>query len=232
MINLPSDLRPGDQMFGPIGGKAGDLIVGPGQLLLASWKHRLSWRTWWRIRHAATVVTAGDAVMGERPTIGQAMPNGFEIVDLRDDQWSEDYVFIRPRWRDPLQGDRAADVARRMRDKRVGYSYATYVRLAAHRTPIPTPHLDKYVNRVDAEGYPVQAICSQANDFVLTKSGGLTADGKVFDDGRAHADVVPSELYLRLLELRPVAVCRPGRVLTMHAGAGLLSAGSIPRELL
>lgn len=239
MINSPADLRPGDQVFGPISGLAGDLIVGPGQMLLAPWRHRLTWRTWWRIRHAGWVVQAeGPDRSHEGHThrshalIGQSMPGGFEVVPLRPDQWSEDFVFIRPRWRDDRQGDRLAEIAHRMVVKGVDYGFPTYARLAAHKVRVPTPFLDRWVERVDDDGYPRQAICSQANDFALTESGGLTADGKVFDDGRAHADVVPSELYLRLLELRPVAVCRPGRLLTMHAGAGLLNAGSIPRELL
>jgi hypothetical protein len=219
-------------MFGPIGGLAGDLIVGPGQFLLAPWKHRLSWKTWRRIRHAGTIVAAGNPDLGDWPLVGQAMPNGFEVVPLGSKRWTADFVYIRPRWRDPGQGERAAEVARRMRDKRVGYSYATYVRLAAHRTPIPTPHLDRYVNRVDADGYPVQAICSQANDFILSESGGLTPDGKVFDDGRAHADVVPSELYLRLLQLDPVAVCKPGKLTRTAPGAARLGARAIPDDLL
>jgi hypothetical protein len=215
-------------MFGPIGGLVGNTIVGPGQMLLAPWRERLTWKTWWRIRHAGWVVDQHRGTV----MIGQAMAGGFEIVRLRAGQWSPDYVFIRPRWRSEDQGARLAGIAHQMVEKRIKYGFPTYARLAAHKSRIPTPHLDRWVERVDADGYPREAICSQANDFALTRSGGLTESGEVFTDGRAHHDVIPSALYLRLLALNPVAVCRPGKVLVSRQARGLTGIGSIPADLL
>ncbi len=214
MIVSPADLRPGDAVFGPIGGWVGNTIVRPGQLALAPWRSLLSWRTWWRINHVAMVVETNPVVM-----IGQAMPKGFEIVPLRDDQWSADYVFIRPRYWNGGPGSGplpnaaasgAAETLRKLWERKVGYGFAAYPRLAAHRLDIPVPRLDRHVQRTDAKGVPLEAICSQAIDWALTRAGGLDGNGHVFNDGRKPFDVVPSELYLRLLALAPAEVCRPG----------------------
>ncbi len=64
-------LRPGDLMFGPIGGFVpGVLPVGVGQLLLADRTARLSWRRWWRYRHVGVVTAA--SVHYEGPTVRHA----------------------------------------------------------------------------------------------------------------------------------------------------------------
>lgn len=177
--------------------------------------------------------------------IGQAMPKGFEIVPLRDDQWSADYVFIRPRYLADNAGEVAAAArglvgtpsnatadgaraaVRLMWERKVGYGFAAYPRLAAHRIDIPAPRLDRYVQRVDADGVPLEAICSQAIDWALTRAGGLDGKGHVFDDGRKPFDVVPSELYLRLLALGPVDVVRPGKgsITSTAAHASRMSTG-------
>lgn len=206
MIVQPKDLRAGDLMFGPIGGAVGAL-VGAGQTVIAPWKSLLSWTTWRRIRHAAMVTEATDG----RVMIGQAMPNGFEVVPLRPDQWNADYVFIRPRYTEG-QAQAVADTAQEMARRGIGYSFADYSAIAAHRLHVPAPHLDRYIAQTDADGYPLRAICSQAVDFALTRAGGLDGNGHVFDDGRLSQDVVPAELYVRLLQLDPVNVIRPGKV--------------------
>lgn len=216
MIGGLKDLRVGDLVFCPIGGAVGKLIVGPGQLLLAPWRSLLTWKTWWEIRHVAMVLEAATPNRG--PMIGQAMPRGFEIVELGADRWREDHVFIRPRYladresEATLATSRGATLAaRELSDARVGYGFAAYPRLAAHRTGVPSPLLDGWVSRVDQRGVPREAICSQAVDWALTRAGGLDGKGHVFDDGRRPFDVVPSELYLRLLTLNPLAVVRPSK---------------------
>lgn len=209
-------LRPGDLMIGPIDGFIpGAFPVGAGQFVVAPWKHRLTYRTWRRWRHAATVVRAAtpdyargaftDAV-GHGPFIGQAMPSGFETVEIGAEHWTPDFMFIRPRY-SPGQGMAVALHAEEMTERKIPYGWLDYVRIAAHRTPIPTPHLDRHVSAVDEDGYPLRAICSQAVDAQLTMAG-----FEVFDDGRRPQDVIPSELGLRLLDLGPELVIRPGVV--------------------
>lgn len=224
MIITINDLRPGDLMFGPIGGPAGGLVRW-GQAFTAPWRSLLTWKTWWRINHVAMITERGGP--HRMPMIGQAMPRGFEIVPMRLDQWSADYVFIRPRYAEPLndQGD-MPNVAsalepvrqvRRLAEDRVGYGFAAYPRLAAHRLRIPSPLLDRWVQRTDPRtGLPLESICSQAMDWALTEAGGLDGRGHVFDDGRQPFDVVPSELYVRLLSLDPVDVVRPGKAMMVR----------------
>jgi hypothetical protein len=220
VISSVNDLRPGDVVFGPISGPAGHLVRW-GQVFTAPWRSLLTWKTWWRINHVAMVTERGDGV--SLPMIGQAMPTGFEIVPLQAYQWSPDYVFIRPRygvWVDhedhpPLAtAMEAVRQVRRLAEARVGYGFAAYPRLAARRLKIPSPSLDRWVQRTDpATGLPLESICSQAIDWALTQAGGLDGEGHVFDDGRKPFDVVPSELYVRLLALDPVDVIRPGKAM-------------------
>jgi hypothetical protein len=205
-----ADLRPGDLMFGPISGWVGDVVVGPGQILVAPWKHQLSWRTWWRVRHCATVMEAdGGRPLGRPPTIAQAMPSGYEQVEIGPEHWTADYVYIRPPYR-PGQADKVAYHALEMARRKVPYSFADYAAITAHRANVPAPHLDAYIARTDADGYPVRSICSQGVDAQLTLAGGFDVEGHVFADGRLPQDVVPSELYLLLLGLPGVLVMRPG----------------------
>jgi hypothetical protein len=205
VIVQAKDLRPGDLMFGPIGGAVGESI-GACQTVIAPWKSLLTWKTWWRLRHAAIVTGQSDGYV----TIGQAMPSGFEVVPLRPDQWNPDYVFIRPRYAEG-QAQAVAETAGEMARRGIGYSFADYAAIAAHRLHVPAPHLDRFIGQADADGYPLRSICSQAVDFALTRSGGLDGHGHVFDDGRLSQDVVPAELYVRLLQLDPVNVIRPGK---------------------
>jgi hypothetical protein len=204
-LSTLADLRPGDLYFGPIGGSAGRL-VGAGQLLVAPWKHQLTWRTWWKIRHCGVVVAATP----EGPLIAQAEPRGMDLAAVGTQRWTPEYVYIRPAY--PLQGqaDAVAELAMDMVDAKIPYAFEDYAAIFAHRLHLPVPHLDRFIAAVGPGGLPKRAICSQAVDAVLTLSGGL-AGGHVFDDGRLPQDIVPAELYLRLLEMTPELIIRPGK---------------------
>ena len=208
-----TDLRPGDLAFCPIGGFIPGVIpVGAGQILFAPWKQRLSWRRWRMVRHAGTVTEASSSdffardhgAHGIGPMMAQAMPSGFEQVELGASRWTDSYVYIRPAYKDG-QAEDVAHHARQMVARKVPYGFEDYAAITAHRTHVPVPHLDRFIARVDADGYPRRSICSQAVDAQLTLSG-----FRVFSDGRLPQDVMPAELYLRLLELRPAAVFIPG----------------------
>lgn len=226
----PADLLPGDLMFGPIHGAAGNLIVGPGQIALAPWKNQLTWRTWWKIRHVAVVVAGstpdsvfplGGSAMGFAsgggPRIVQAMPSRAEEVELGSDHWTPEYVYIRPRYA-PGQAARVAVEAQDMARARIPYNWLDYLAIAQHRMHLPSPLLDRYVGAMDGHGYPARAICSQLADAALTMAG-----FHPFDDGRKPGDVTPADLYLRLLELDPALVIKPGVLLasTSANGGGL-----------
>lgn len=189
-------------MFGPIGGIVPGLFpVGVGQVLLADRKARLSWRRWWKIRHAGVVVEVGDASYADGsdpatlPRLVQAMPRGAEEISMRPDRhWTDAYVYIRPAWADPAVGNHpdfgyaVAHAARRY----VGtpYNFLTYGKLAAHHFHIPVPHLEKLIkSRKDM-------MCSQLMDQSLADAG-----YHVFNDGRLPQDVVPAELFRALIEL-------------------------------
>jgi hypothetical protein len=233
MISL-ADLRPGDIGFGTIHGFAGDWIVGPGQIAVAPWKHQLTWRTWWRTRHAVMVTQAADAdftVMarpdgtaathGRGPSIAQAMPHGMEEIEAGAEHWTAEWTYIRPRWLYPEQPDTAVWNTRQLVSRKIPYNWLDYAAIAAHRLHLPVPHLDRYVSAVDAAGYPLRAICSQAVDACLTMAGGLDGQGNVFNDHRLPGDVVPSELYLQLLYLGPEWIARPGAAQTTMRGMKL-----------
>jgi hypothetical protein len=213
-------LRPGDIMAGPIGGFVPGVVpVGVGQILMAPWKDRLSWRTWWRVRHLATVVQAArlpilptdgfasgfpDGRPATPPMVGQAMPHGYEVVELGAHRWTSDYTFIRPRYT-PGQATEVAVRALEMSYRKIPYGFLDYAAIPAHRLHLPIPDLDGYITAVDDAGYPLRVQCAQAVDAQLTMAG-----FHPYDDGRLPGDVYPSGLYLRLLELGPAAVIRPG----------------------
>ena len=243
-----SSLMPGDQVFGPIPGFGGPSVFA-GQWVLAPWKHRLSWRTWRHVQHTAIVVKAAgpnwrpDGGLVDAPLVGEAEPGGFRLTAIGMERWNPSWIYVRPRWLTEGQGARVAEVARMMALKKTPYGFADYVAIPAHRLRLPVPHLDAFISATDDDGFPLRAICSQANDFALTHAGGLYSPGataarlvgleyhdpdgrggRVFDDGRLQQDVVPSELYLRLLELRPELIIRPGTV-ALRAG----TSRGIPR---
>jgi hypothetical protein len=75
----------------------------------------------------------------------------------------------------------------------VGYSFADYFAIAAHRLHIPAPHLKAYIK---SSGH---MICSQFVDQVLFEN-----NYHLFNDGRWQGDVTPGDIYNRLLEIQDV----------------------------
>jgi hypothetical protein len=219
MIAL-ADVRPGDVVFGPIGGLVpGVFPVGAGQILLADRKARLSWRRWWKIRHVLVVTeeasggyedrsTPGQAhVVGIGPKAVQAMPGGAEEIELTAAwHWTKDYVYVRPAYRtdaSELEFAQAAAVAAAARSY-IGtpYNFLTYGKLAAGHLHLGLTErtLRKWIStRKDM-------MCSQLADQCLADAGFY-----VFDDGRLPQDVVPSELYLKLLGMPGTQWWIPGR---------------------
>lgn len=198
-------LRPGDIMFGPIGGLVpGAFPVGVGQILLANRRARLSWRKWWRIRHVGVVVQtprvdAWGHVAGG-PRLVQAMPHGAEEIELTPaTHWTRDYVYLRPecpRNATPSRpygwtvGEHIAAAARGY----VGtpYNFLTYAKLAAGVLRMPAT--EKLLKRWISTRHDM--MCSQLVDQCLADAG-----FHVFDDGRLPQDVVPAELFLQLMTL-------------------------------
>jgi hypothetical protein len=220
-IRRIQDLRPGDIMFGPIGGAVG-LGVGLGEFLVDG-GFRVGPMS---VRHVGVVV---EAHPGVRHTEGwpngimdefrlvQAMPGGAEEVTMTISQhWTKRHAYARLPEDYPGQAADAAAIARLMVIHNVGYSYASYLALAAWRWRISTPKLEAWIGRrqepipvfggaagqATATGYrerpvvalPVEAVCSVLADQAWTLAG-----KKIFDDGRPHQCVTPSQLAGRLL---------------------------------
>lgn len=153
-------LRPGDIMFGPIGGAVG-LGVGLGQLALGEAFRigRLS------IRHVGVVVEAGqvlpfDLPRGPRATWGadghryeipklvQAMPRGAEEIEMTEEKhWTPRHAYVRLPEDYPGQAEDAAAIAWLMVAEGVDYSFASYAALAAWRWGWKTPRLERWINR-------------------------------------------------------------------------------------
>lgn len=158
-INSLNDLRPGDLMFGPIGGIVpGWLPVGIGQAILGEGFTVGPVR----IRHVGVVVEAGRLV--------QAMPGGAEEIELTAKHWTPEYAYVRPPYAG-LRAPRTAAVARMFVAKRVPYSFLSYAALAAWRWGMSTPKLEAWINRRDKDGYPREAICSVLADQAMTMAG-------------------------------------------------------------
>lgn len=197
-IKSLADLRPGDIMFGPIGGLVG-IGVGLGQLALgeAFRVGRLS------IRHVGIVVEAGSADWVERlddrgkrrgatgigPRLVQAMPGGAEEIELRQaTHWTPRHAYARLPEDWPGQAADAAAIARLMVSEGVAYSFASYAALALWRWGVKTPRLEKWIGRrgkavrLDVwsnglEGHtrggnlPMEAICSVQTEQSWTLAG-------------------------------------------------------------
>jgi hypothetical protein len=207
-----ADLRPGDLLFGPIGGFIpGVFPVGAGQLLFAERKELRSWRQWWKYRHVAVVVEAshatgrGDHTFG--PMIVQAMPSGAEEIEIGPEHWMDEFVYVRPAYAvDPSwdrfgTGDTQANAVARHATNYIGtpYSFLDYGAIAALHAHIPAPHLRAYVSSSK------HMICSQLADQAMSDAG-----FHVFDDGRLPQDVVPAELYRALIAMPGTLVLHPG----------------------
>lgn len=197
-MNLLHDLRPGDFMFGPIGGFIPGVVpVGAGQILLATRKERLSWRLWWKYRHVAVVVQAGVydhqlSRMTAGPRIVQAMPHGAEEIEIGSEHWQDGYLYVRPPYAGTSTGwpigERVAYQARRYID--TPYSYLDYVAIEGVHLGIKNGPIRRYVTSSE------HMICSQLADQAAADAG-----WHIFDDGRLPQDVVPAELVRQMISV-------------------------------
>lgn len=229
-IKSLADLRPGDIMFGPIGGLVG-LGVGLGQIMLGEGVRigKLS------VRHVGVVVQAAHPTIslddGREhflpPKLAQAMPGGAEIIDMFvDTHWTDRHAYVRLPEDYPGQAADAAAIARLMVDEGVSYSFASYAALAAWRWGLKTPRLEKWIGRrreltpwptstlssptvrrqLEGVRLPCEAICSVFADQAWTLAG------KCVMQGTRPQVVTPGALAMQLWR-------RPGVV---WAGPGLL----------
>jgi len=214
-IERLEDLRPGDLMFGPIGGLAG-VGVGLGELLCDG-GFRVGPLD---VRHVGIVVEASETRPADRewptgvitaPRLVQAMPGGAEEIEMRyATHWTPRHAYARLVEDYPSQALDAAAVARLMVEHNVAYSPASYAALAAWHWGIATPKLEAWIGRrqnwpwsgnpvmlpsgqdLDT-GLPVEAICSVLAD----QAWSLT--GKEIMVNVPHQCVTPSTLATRLL---------------------------------
>jgi hypothetical protein len=151
-----ADLRPGDIMFGPIGGVVPGLFpVGVGQAILGETFHvgRLS------IRHVGIVVETGERsrrsirrrrshTACRQPRLVQAMPHGAEEIPMTPDtHWTDRHAYVRLPEDYPGQAEDAAAIARLFVTERVSYSFASYAALAAWKYGLRTPRLEAWIGR-------------------------------------------------------------------------------------
>lgn len=191
-----SELKPGDIMFGDIGGFIpGVFPVAVGQLLLSTKKDRSSVKDWWHTRHAAVVGPNGD-------TIIQAMPHGVEEVPLSDAFMVDPHKYLR--FPDENFGLEIALAAQRYLG--IGYSFLDYYALFAAKLDNDGYDKRNWVEkRVTDSGH---MICSQHVDQSITDAGQKVYGPSfhVFDDGRLSQDVYPAELYRRLINWNGIIV--------------------------
>lgn len=207
------DLKPGDIMFGPIGGAAG-VGVRIGQLLVDGGFRVGSLD----VAHVAIVVS--NLQINGAPWVVEAMPSGARRAYLtRDQHWSGKYAFVRLPEDYPGQAEDAATCAQAM----IGtpYSFLSYAALAMWRWGISTPKLEAWIGRRNKRsltcthiqmssenlpaswgytitGFPCEAICSVLVDQAWSLTG-----KKIFKDGRPHQCVTPSQLATKLLTDTP-----------------------------
>lgn len=133
--------------------------------------------------HAFIVVD----VTPEAVYIVQAEPGGATYVELdyADIWWCEGISH------NLTEDQRTAIAADACHYIGVGYSFADYFALAAHRLRIPAPGLKRFVETSK------HMICSQLVDQAY-HDGGVD----IFEDGRWPGDVTPGDLYKQDLLLR------------------------------
>ena len=201
-----ADLRPGDIMFARhVSPRSADLLILAGQTLLgqAGYPHHVGVVT--QAAQSITMIDCADQMRQAAnalhgPKIVQAMPHGAEEIEISEEHWTPDYIYLRPAYGNAPTyrhgGDFVAACARRY----IGtpYSFADYVALAGWHFGIKNGPVRRYVT---SSGHQ---ICSQLADQALADAG-----FHVFDDGRLSQDVTPSALYSRLLELGS-EVIKPG----------------------
>lgn len=228
ILNL-SDLRPGDLMFGPIGGFVpGFFPVGMGQWLLGELftVGKLS------VRHVGIIVQADGYDAGgvwRRARMVQAMPSGAEEVEVTGDYWGPKYAYARLPEDYPCQSLDAAAIARLFVREEVPYSFGSYVALAAWRFGLRVPRLERWIQRrrpaldvhmarsaLVAYGQPLEvrlpaeAICSVLGDQAWTLAG------KQVVMGTRSQIVTPGMLARQLWQ-------RPG---VLWGGAGMLESAA------
>lgn len=206
-MNTLADLRPGDIMFARhVSPRSADLLILAGQTLLgqAGYPH-----------HVGVVVQATSPAIPMKwdsppttlgPRMVQAMPHGAEEIELGEEHWTGDYIYLRPAYRDPAsmvdlpykEAEWGFEVGRAARGY-IGtpYSFADYVALAGWHFGIKNGPVRRYVK---SSGH---MICSQLADQALADAG-----FHVFDDGRLPQDVTPAALYTRLLAIPGTQVIR------------------------
>jgi GNAT superfamily N-acetyltransferase len=204
MLTL-TDLRPGDIGFSNITGYAGALVW-LGQRLLAATEP-----SEYTIKHAYMVTEALSDTGGHGPWIVQAMPHGAEEIEIGQEHWTRDFVYVRPdyqRWQNPSslanlaykQAETGFWVAEAAR-KYIGtpYSFLDYAAILGLHMGVKNGRVRRYVTTSK------HMICSQLVDQVLSDAG-----LHVFDDGRLPQDVMPIELYRALLLTPGTKMMRPG----------------------
>jgi hypothetical protein len=223
-IERLEDVRPGDFMFGPIGGWVG-LGVAAGELLCDG-GFRVGPLD---VRHVGIVVEASrqeppspEWTTGviTAPRLVQAMPGGAEEIEMRySTHWTPRHAYARLVEDYPGQALDAAAIARLMVQHNVAYSPASYPALAAWHWGLSTPKLEAWIGRrqpvVPIEwpserqdtvtghlgvALPVEAICSVLGDQSWTLTG------KKIMTGVPHQCVTPSALATRLMFSAPELV--------------------------
>jgi hypothetical protein len=155
--------------------------------------------------------------------LAQAMPKGAETTVMTyAKHWNDRCLYARLPEDYPGQAQDAAAIARLMVSEGLAYSFASYAALAAWHWGISTPKLEAWIGRRrdTAVMYPshspwaggadkgvilpVEAICSVFVDQAWSLTG-----KKIFDDGRPHQCVTPSQLAQRLLSTDGVVLGWP-----------------------
>jgi hypothetical protein len=224
MISL-ADLRPGDLMFGPIGGIVpGIFPVGVGQAMLGE----LFDVGQLKVRHVGIVVQARTERLSRNdgPRLVQAMPHGAEEIEMSPaTHWTPRHAYVRLPEDYPGQAEDAAAIARLFVSEKIPYSFASYAALAAWKWGIKTPRLERWIDRrcepcpaspvIHRKGpwpgqlftacLPAEAICSVLADQAWSLAG------KRVMQGVAHQAVTPGALAGQLLGREGATWILPGR---------------------
>lgn len=232
-------LRPGDLMFGPIGGFVpGVLPVGAGQWLLADRKARLSWRQWWHLRHVGVVVEASEHIegpamrlpSGEYRWITEEDPPNDELEALGAEVYRTG-VITAPRMVQAMPpGAEEIDMSEQKHwtDDHVyvrpayrldeSHTFESELTAKAARRYVGTPYgfLD-YVAILGVHlGIKDGRIRRRVRDSghmicsQLADQAMADAGFHVFDDGRLPQDVVPAELFRALMAMPDTLHLHPG----------------------
>jgi hypothetical protein len=134
-------------------------------------------------QHAFVYIGQARSLNPDADMIVEAMPQGARQIR----NWHDP---ARTRWLVCPDEYRSAVVASALGFIGVGYSFADYAALAAHRLHIPAPHLERYIRD---SGH---MICSQLADRAAAEGG-----WHLFKDGRWDGYVTPLSLNALWLSL-------------------------------